>query len=64
MEKGIGPKNKHTCFDKDRPIFSGSNGPRLLCEKLQNLYSMAYILTPEGHRPEKLIVYSRGVVDF
>ena len=63
MEKGIGPENKHACFDKDRSIFSGSNGPILLCEKLQNLYSMAYIFTPEEHRPEMLIVYPRGVVD-
>ena len=63
MEKGIGSKNKHACFDKDRSIFSGSNGPRLLCEKLQILYSIAYIFAPEGHRPKKLIVYPRGVVD-
>ena len=23
----IGPKNKHAYFDKDRSVFSGSNGP-------------------------------------
>ena len=56
-------KDKHACFDKDRSIFSGSNGPRLLCEKWQNLYDMAYIFAPEEPRPEKLIVCSRGVVD-
>ena len=34
------------------------------CVKNYKIFILgAYILAPEGHRPERLIVYPRGVVD-
>ena len=61
MEKRIGQKKCMPALIKISQYLAGQMD---FCVKNdKNLYSIAYIFTPGGHRTEKLIVYPRGVVD-